>query len=64
MENLLHMEIENAKEAIQWLYFGYLGAVKEQNGAANSIGRISSLPAIILKQKTSLEKSENSADNP
>lgn len=31
----------NAREAIQWLYFGYLGAVKEQNGAANSIGRIS-----------------------
>ena len=31
---------QNAKEAIQWLYFGYLGAVKEQNGAANSIGRI------------------------
>ncbi|MCD7797209.1 MAG: formate C-acetyltransferase [Clostridiales bacterium] len=30
----------NAREAIQWLYFGYLGAVKEQNGAANSIGRI------------------------
>ncbi len=30
----------NAKEAIQWLYFGYLGAIKEQNGAANSIGRI------------------------
>src|SRR5699024_10958585 len=30
----------NAKEAVQWLYFGYLGAVKEQNGAANSIGRI------------------------
>ncbi len=29
----------NAKEAIQWLYFGYLGAVKEQNGAAMSIGR-------------------------
>lgn len=29
-----------AKEAVQWLYFGYLGAVKEQNGAANSIGRI------------------------
>jgi formate C-acetyltransferase len=29
------------KEAVQWLYFGYLGAVKEQNGAANSIGRIS-----------------------
>lgn len=31
---------ENAREAIQWLYFGYLGAIKEQNGAANSIGRI------------------------
>ncbi len=30
----------NFKEAVQWLYFGYLGAVKEQNGAANSIGRI------------------------
>ncbi len=29
----------NAKEAIQWLYFGYLGSVKEQNGAAMSIGR-------------------------
>ena len=33
---------ENAYEAVQWLYFGYLGAIKEQNGAANSIGRISS----------------------
>ena len=31
---------QNAFEAIQWLYFGYLGAIKEQNGAANSIGRI------------------------
>ncbi|MEG1520054.1 MAG: pyruvate formate lyase family protein, partial [Clostridia bacterium] len=31
----------NFKEAVQWLYLGYLGAVKEQNGAANSIGRIS-----------------------
>lgn len=30
---------ENAQEAIQWLYFGYLGAVKDQNGAAMSIGR-------------------------
>ncbi|MCR5186355.1 MAG: formate C-acetyltransferase [Clostridia bacterium] len=29
----------NAKEAIQWLYFGYLGAIKQQNGAAMSIGR-------------------------
>ena len=31
---------ENFKEAVQWLYFGYLAAVKEQNGAAMSIGRI------------------------
>jgi len=30
-----------AKEAVQWLYFGYLGAVKEQNGAAMSLGRTS-----------------------
>lgn len=32
---------EDIKEAIQWLYFGYLAAVKDQNGAAMSIGRIS-----------------------
>ena len=38
----------NAREAIQWLYFGYLGAVKEQNGAANSIGRISSFIDIYI----------------
>ncbi|MBR2594527.1 MAG: formate C-acetyltransferase [Firmicutes bacterium] len=31
----------DTKEAVQWLYFGYLGAVKEQNGAAMSLGRIS-----------------------
>ena len=31
----------NVQEAIQWLYFGYLGAVKEQNGAAMSLGRTS-----------------------
>ena len=32
---------KNFKEAIQWLYFGYLGAIKEQNGAAMSLGRTS-----------------------
>lgn len=32
----------NAKEAFQWLYFGYLAAIKEQNGAAMSLGRVSS----------------------
>ena len=41
---------ENAKEAIQWLYFGYLGAVKEQNGAANSIGRISAFIDIYVQR--------------
>ena len=32
---------ENTQEAIQWLYFGYLAAIKEQNGAAMSLGRVS-----------------------
>ncbi len=36
----ISMPATNAREAVQWLYFGYLGAIKEQNGAANSIGRI------------------------
>ncbi len=40
----------NAVEAIQWLYFGYLGAVKEQNGAANSIGRISAFIDIYIQR--------------
>ena len=40
----------NAREAIQWLYFGYLGAVKEQNGAANSIGRISEFLDIYIER--------------
>ena len=39
-----------AKEAIQWLYFGYLGAVKEQNGAANSIGRITTFLDIYIQR--------------
>ncbi len=41
---------QNAREAIQWLYFGYLGAVKEQNGAANSIGRISAFIDIYIER--------------
>ena len=40
----------NAKEAIQWLYFGYLGAVKEQNGAAMSIGRNSTFIDIYIER--------------
>ncbi len=41
---------ENAKEAIQWLYFGYLGAVKDQNGAAMSIGRTSTFLDIYIER--------------
>ena len=40
----------NAKEAIQWLYFGYLGAVKDQNGAAMSLGRTSSFLDIYIER--------------
>lgn len=41
---------KTAQEAIQWLYFAYLGAVKEQNGAANSIGRISTFLDIYIER--------------
>ncbi len=37
----ISLPAKNTKEAIQWLYFAYLGAVKEQNGAAMSLGRTS-----------------------
>ena len=40
----------NAKEAIQWLYFGYLGSVKQQNGAAMSLGRTSTFLDIYIKR--------------
>ena len=40
----------NAKEAIQWTYFGYLGAIKEQNGAAMSIGRTSTFLDIYIQR--------------
>ena len=40
----------NAKEAIQWLYFGYLGAIKDQNGAAMSIGRTSTFLDIYIER--------------
>ena len=41
---------KNAKEAIQWLYFGYLGAIKDQNGAAMSLGRNSSFLDIYIQR--------------
>ena len=40
----------NAKEAVQWLYFGYLGAIKEQNGAAMSLGRTSTFLDIYFER--------------
>lgn len=40
----------NAREAVQWLYFGYLGAVKEQNGAAMSLGRVSTFLDIYFER--------------
>ncbi len=41
---------KNAKEAIQWLYFGYLASVKEQNGAAMSLGRTSTFLDIYIQR--------------
>ncbi len=41
---------QNAQEAVQWLYFGYLAAVKEQNGAAMSIGRTSTFLDIFIER--------------
>ena len=41
---------KNSKEAIQWLYFGYLAAVKENNGAAMSLGRVDSFLDIYLER--------------
>lgn len=41
---------QNAKEAVQWLYFGYLAAIKEQNGAAMSIGRTSTFLDIYIER--------------
>ena len=40
----------NAKEAVQWLYFGYLGAIKDQNGAAMSLGRTSTFLDIYFER--------------
>ena len=40
----------NAKEAVQWLYFGYLAAIKTQNGAAMSVGRVSTFLDIYIKR--------------
>ncbi|SHF25630.1 formate C-acetyltransferase [Caldanaerobius fijiensis DSM 17918] len=41
---------ENAREAVQWTYFGYLAAIKEQNGAAMSLGRVSTFLDIYIER--------------
>ena len=41
---------KNAREAVQWLYFGYLSAVKQQNGAAMSVGRTSTFLDIYIER--------------
>ena len=41
---------KNAKEAVQWLYFGYLSAIKTQNGAAMSVGRVSTFLDIYIQR--------------
>ena len=56
----ISLPASNAKEAFQWLYFGYLAAIKTQNGAAMSVGRISTFLDIYierdLKEGTLTEK--------
>ena len=46
----ISMPANTAKEAIQWLYFGYLGAIKDQNGAAMSLGRTSTFLDIYIER--------------
>ena len=41
---------KNAREAVQWLYFGYLAAIKTQNGAAMSVGRVSTFLDIYIER--------------
>ncbi len=46
----ISMPASNSKEAVQWLYFAYLGAIKDQNGAAMSIGRTSTFLDIYFER--------------
>ncbi len=58
MANLYDIDISlpatNAQEAVQWTYFAYLGAIKEQNGAAMSLGRVSTFLDIYIERDLSL----------
>lgn len=46
----ISLPAQNAKQAVQWLYFGYLAAIKEQNGAAMSLGRVSTFLDIYFER--------------
>ena len=46
----ISMPAKNAREAVQWLYFGYLAAIKTQNGAAMSVGRVSTFLDIYIQR--------------
>lgn len=46
----ISLPAKNAKEAVQWLYFGYLAAIKTQNGAAMSVGRVSTFLDIYIER--------------
>ena len=46
----ISLPASNSKEAVQWLYFGYLGAIKQQNGAAMSLGRTSTFLDIYFER--------------
>lgn len=50
----------DAKEAIQWTYFGYLAAIKDQNGAAMSLGRVSSFLDVYIQRDLLAEKIDES----
>jgi formate C-acetyltransferase len=52
----ISMPAKSARQAIQWLYFGYLAAVKEQNGAAMSLGRTSTFLDIYLQRDLETEQ--------
>ena len=50
MVMIFHSLLQDAKEAVQWLYFGYLAAIKTQNGAAMSVGRVSTFLDIYIER--------------
>ncbi len=50
MDLIFLNQLKTAKEAVQWLYFGYLAAIKTQNGAAMSVGRISTFLDIYIER--------------